>query len=187
MQAPAHFQKFAQAAKGALDQLRQEFMSIRTSRVSPSMLERIKVLTYGAEMPINQVASVGSLDARTLEVRPWDPKVAGDIEKAIQKSDLGVTPTNDGTVLRIAFPALTEERRKDYIKVAKNYAEAARVKVRNARRDAQEEAIQKPLKEKKITEDEKFRRQHELDGLTNKLIQDVDSLLAAKEKEILEV
>ncbi|MBI4667590.1 MAG: ribosome recycling factor [Elusimicrobia bacterium] len=184
---PPHFQKFAQDAQKALDQLKQDFISIRSNRVAPVVLERIRVNAYGSQLPVNQLATVSVADGRTLEIRPWDPKVIEEIEKAIQKSDLGISPATDGSVIRLAFPALTEERRKEYVKVAKKYAEDGRVKVRNARREAQEEAIAAPFKDKKIAEDEKFRRQHELDALTAKFIKDVDGLLALKEKEIFEV
>ncbi len=162
-------------------------MGLRTNRVSPNLLDRVRVNAYGGDVPIQQVATIGVMDARTLEIRPWDTQVIAEIEKALQKSDIGVSPNNDGHVLRLNFPALTQERRGELAKIAKKYAEEARVRVRNARRDAQEEAISKALKDKKITEDEKFRRQTELDGLTNKFIADIDHLLAAKEKEIFEV
>lgn len=187
MQIPLYFNPFSQACQKSFDQLKQDFLSLRTGRVGPAALAHIKVTAYGGEMPIQQVATVGVLDARTLEVRPWDPAVVGDVEKAILKSDLGVSPVNDGQTLRLNFPALTEERRAEFAKVAKKYAEDARVRVRNTRRDAQEEAVNRVFKEKKITEDEKFRRQHELDQLTNKLIADIDHFLAAKEKEIFEI
>lgn len=187
MQVPHYLNNFAQAVTRGLDQLRQDFMSLRTNRATPTLLERIRVSVYGSEMPINQVASIGVLDTRTLEIRAWDPQVLPEIEKAILKSDLGITPITDGSVLRLSLPLLTEERRKDLVKIAKKYAEDGRVRIRTARRDAQEEAIVKVFKEKKIAEDEKFRRQHELDALTNKYIADIDQLLAAKEKEIFEI
>lgn len=187
MPTPSYFANFSQMVAKGLDQLRQDFMSLRTNRATPAMLERIRVSTYGSEMPINQVASIGVLDNRTLEIRAWDPQVLPEIEKAILKSDLGVTPVADGNVLRLSLPLLTEERRKELAKIAKKYAEDGRVRIRAARRDAQEEAIARVFKEKKITEDEKFRRQHELDALTNKYIVDIDQLLAAKEKEIFEI
>lgn len=185
--ASPYFASYAQTVQKALDQLRQDFVTLRTNRASPALLDRVRVSAYGAEMPIQQLASVSAPDSRTLEVRPWDPKVTPDIEKAILKSDIGVSPSSDGTVIRLVLPTLTAERRQELVKVAKKFAEDARVRVRNARRDAGEEAINKPLKEKKIAEDEKFKRQQELDQLTTKGIAEVDQLLATKEKEILQV
>ncbi|MBI4063915.1 MAG: ribosome recycling factor [Elusimicrobia bacterium] len=187
MSAPAHFQKFHQEAQKAMEHMKKEFVAIRTSRASPALLDRVRVEAYGGEMPVNQVASVSVVEGRTLEVRPWDPQVVPSIEKAIQKADLGIAPNTDGAVIRLVFPALTEERRKEYVKVAKQLAEETRVKVRKARHQAQEEAVQGPFKDKKIPEDEKFRRQTSLDQLTAKFIADIDSLLASKEKEILEI
>lgn len=187
MNAPPYFQKFAHNCQKAMEDLRSQFVAVRTNRVTAAILDKIRVTAYGSDMPVNQVASVSALDARTLEIRPWDPQVLPEIEKAIHKSDLGVTPSGDGAVLRLAFPALTEERRKEYVKIAKKYAEDTRVRIRNERRQAHDDEVAKPLKDKKITEDEKNRRQHELDGMTAHWTAQVDQLLAAKEKEVLEV
>ncbi len=183
----AHFQPFLAAAHKAIESLKIEFSSIRSSRVSPALLERVKVEAYGSMVPIQQVGAVSVLEGRTIEIRAWDPAVLSDIEKAISKSDLGVSPVNDGKVIRLAFPALTEDRRKEYVTIAKRYAESAKVALRNARRVAQEDAIAKPLKDKKIAEDEKFKRQTELDSLTNKFVADVDVMFTAKEKEIVSI
>ncbi|MBI4370591.1 MAG: ribosome recycling factor [Elusimicrobia bacterium] len=187
MSVPFYFQGFEQQARKIFDQLKNNFTSIRSNRASPAILERVRVMAYGSEMPISQLATVTVSDARTIEIRPWDPQVVPEIDKAIQKSDLGITPSTDGQILRLAFPSLTEERRKEYVRAAKKYAEDARVAIRNSRRDAQEEAITKLLKEKKIPEDQKFRRQQELDQFTNKWIADIDHLVAAKEKDIFEI
>lgn len=183
----SYFQTFAQTAAKAMEALKAEFSGIRSNRISPAFLDKIKIDAYGSQMAMSQLASVGNIDARTLEVRPWDISLINEIEKAMLKSELGITPTNDGKVIRVAFPVLTEERRREYAQLAKRFAEEARVRVRNDRRQAQEDCIMKAFKEKKIAEDEKFRRQQELDQLTNKFVAEVDALLAAKEREILEI
>ncbi|MEK7287898.1 MAG: ribosome recycling factor [Elusimicrobiota bacterium] len=187
MNIPPYFQKFAQDCQKILEDLKQQFFTIRASRVTSAILDRVRVSAYGSEVPLIQVASVSALDARTLEIRPWDPQVIGEIEKAIQKSDIGVTPSGDGVALRLAFPSLSEERRKEYARIARKYSEDSRVRIRNERRAAHENEVNKLFKDKKITEDEKSRRQREIDDLTAKFSAQVDVILAAKEKEILEV
>lgn len=187
MNIPSYFQKFAQAAQKALGDLKQQFLSIRTNRINTAILDRVRVSSYGSELPVNQVATVGVADARTLEIRPWDPQLVAEIDKAIRKADIGVTPSVDGSLLRLIFPSLTEDRRKEYSRIAKKYAEDMRVRIRNERRVAQDAEIAKPLKDKKITMDDKVRRQQELDGLTVKFTAEVDSLVASKEKEIFEI
>jgi ribosome recycling factor len=163
-----------------------DLKKLRTGRAHPSLIEGLKVDFYGSESPLNQVANIAVEDGRTLVVTPWDRTMVGAIEKAIHKSELHLTPNTAGTVIRIPLPALTEERRRDIMKVVKNDAEGARVSVRNVRRDALAE-VKEALKEKLITQDDERRGQEEIQKLTDKAIADIDQLLAGKEKEILTV
>jgi ribosome recycling factor len=163
-----------------------DLKKLRTGRAHPSLIEGLKVDFYGSESPLNQVANIAVEDGRTLVVTPWDRTMVGAIEKAIHKSELHLTPNTAGTVIRIPLPALTEERRRDIMKVVKNDAEGARVSVRNVRRDALAE-VKEALKEKLITQDDERRGQDEIQKLTDKAIADIDQLLAVKEKEILTV
>ena len=163
-----------------------DLKKLRTGRAHPSLIEGLKVDFYGSESPLNQVANIAVEDGRTLVVTPWDRTMVGAIEKAIHKSELHLTPNTAGTVIRIPLPALTEERRRDIMKVVKNDAEGARVSVRNVRRDALA-AVKEALKEKLITQDDERRGQEEIQKLTDKAIADIDQLLAGKEKEILTV
>jgi ribosome recycling factor len=172
--------------KKSLESLRAEFAGIRTGKATPSLLDTLRVTAYGAQVPLNQVASVTSPEARLLLIQPWDKSLIGEIEKAIQKSDLGLNPSSDGHVLRLPIPPLTEERRKDLVKVTKKMAEEARVATRNIRRDANE-AIKKLLKEGKVSEDEDKQAHDQTQKLTDRYIALVDELLAKKEKEIMEV
>lgn len=172
--------------KKSLESLRAEFAGIRTGKATPSLLDTIRVNAYGAQVPLNQVASVTSPEARLLLIQPWDKSLIGEIEKAIQKSDLGLNPSSDGHVLRLPIPPLTEERRKDLVKVTKKMAEESRVAMRNIRRDANE-AIKKLLKEGKVSEDEDKQAHDQTQKLTDRYITLVDELLAKKEKEIMEV
>jgi ribosome recycling factor len=163
-----------------------DLKKLRTGRAHPSLIEGMKVDFYGTDTPLNQVANIAVEDGRTLVVTPWDRTMVGAIEKAIHKSELHLTPNTAGTVIRIPLPALTEERRRDIMKVVKNDAEGARVSVRNVRRDALAE-VKEALKEKLITQDDERRGQEEIQKLTDKAIADIDQLLAGKEKEILTV
>jgi ribosome recycling factor len=163
-----------------------DLKKLRTGRAHPSLIEGLKVDFYGSESPLNQVANIAVEDGRTLVVTPWDRTMVAAIEKAIHKSELHLTPNTAGTVIRIPLPALTEERRRDIMKVVKNDAEGARVSVRNVRRDALAE-VKEALKEKLITQDDERRGQEEIQKLTDKAIADIDQLLAVKEKEILTV
>ncbi|MEO6185276.1 MAG: ribosome recycling factor [Steroidobacteraceae bacterium] len=163
-----------------------DLKKLRTGRAHPSLIEGLKVDFYGSESPLNQVANIAVEDGRTLVVTPWDRTMVGAIEKAIHKSELHLTPNTAGTVIRIPLPALTEERRRDIMKVVKNDAEGARVSVRNVRRDALAE-VKEALKEKLITQDDERRGQEEIQKLTDKAIADIEQLLAVKEKEILTV
>jgi ribosome recycling factor len=170
----------------AIEAVKRDYNRLRTGRASPSLLDGIRVTYYGTPTHLNQMASLAVPEPRLIVVQPWDKTALGDIEKAILKSDLGLTPMNDGKVIRIAIPALTEERRRDLVKVARKMAEEAKVAIRNIRRDANE--MLKDLKqEKEITEDELFRAQEEVQERTDRFISQVDDLCAAKEKEILEI
>jgi ribosome recycling factor len=159
---------------------------LRTGRAHPSLIEGLKVDFYGAESPLNQVANISVEDGRTLVVTPWDKSMVGPIEKTIHKSDLHLTPMTAGAVIRIPLPPLTEERRRDILKVVRQDAENARVSVRNVRRDALTE-VKEALKEKLISQDDERRGQDEIQKLTDKAVADIDQQLAAKEKEILQV
>lgn len=172
--------------QSVLQATRRELASIRTGRANPSLLDRITIDYYGTPTPLTQMASVSVPEARLLVIQPWDKSAMKEIEKAILASDLGLTPNSDGTVLRIQIPQLTEERRKDLARVARNEAENKRVAVRNVRRDANE-ALKQLEKDGTISEDESRRAQTQVQELTDKYIAEVDELLAAKEKEILEV
>ena len=170
----------------AIEAVRHEFASLRTGRASPTLLEQIRVDYYGVATPITQVATVTVPEPRLLVIAPWDKKMAKDIEKAILKSELGLMPSNDGTHVRVPIPSLTQERRKELAKVAHKHAEEGRVAIRNVRREAKE-MIEELEEEGDVSEDESKRGLDELQKLTDKFIAEVDALLAAKEKEILEV
>jgi ribosome recycling factor len=170
----------------AIEAMRHEFASLRTGRASPTLLEQIRVDYYGVATPITQVATVTVPEPRLLVIAPWDKKMAKDIEKAILKSELGLMPSSDGTHVRVPIPSLTQERRKELAKVAHKHAEEGRVAIRNVRREAKE-MIEELEEEGDVSEDDSNRGLDELQKLTDKFIAEVDALLAAKEKEILEV
>ena len=170
----------------AIEALRHEFAALRTGRASPMLLEQIRVDYYGVATPITQVATVTVPEPRLLVIAPWDKKMVKDIEKAILKSELGLMPSSDGTHVRVPIPPLTQERRKELAKVAHKHAEEGRVAIRNVRREAKE-MIEDLEEEGDVSEDESKRGLDELQKLTDKFIAEVDALLAAKEKEILEV
>jgi ribosome recycling factor len=172
--------------KKAAHALQDEFNAIRTGRASAALFEKIKVDYYEQKVPINQVANISIPEARLVVIQPWDRTVLNEIEKAIQKSELSVNPTNDGKVIRIAIPPLTEERRKELVKLTKNKAEAARVSIRNIRRDANEE-LKKLEKTSEISEDQTKRGMDEIQKLTDKYIEELNKLYEIKEKEIMEV
>lgn len=172
-------QKSIEAFKHAMSKL-------RTGRAHPSLLESIRVDYYGTETPLSQVASVTVGDARTLMITPWEKRMVGPIEKAIMSSGLGLNPATTGELIRVPLPALTEERRKDLIKVVRNEAEDARVSIRNARRDANN-AFKEALKKKEIAEDEERRMTDATQKLTDKYIAEVDHLLAAKETDLMAI
>ena len=170
----------------AIETLKKEFGSIRTGRASLSLLDEIMVNYYETPTPLQQLASLSIPESRQMAIQPWDPKVIPEIEKAILKSDLGLTPMNDGKIIRINIPPLTEERRKQLVKTVKKKAEEAKVAIRNIRRDANEE-LKKLEKEKHISEDVVKKSQDEIQKITDSYITKVDDVLANKEKEIMEV
>ena len=163
-----------------------DLKKLRTGRAHPSLIEHLKVDYYGSEVPLQQVASIAVEDGRTLVVSPWEKTVVQAIEKAIHKSDLGLTPMTAGTVIRIPMPALTEERRREITKVLRHDAEIARIAVRNVRRDVMNH-IKENLKAKLVSQDDERRAEGEVQKLTDKHIAEVDQLLAAKEKEVMQV
>ncbi len=169
-----------------LDKMKSDFSTLRTGRASAALLENVRVDYYGAATPINQLANVSTPEARTLEIRAWDKAALQSIEKAIQKSDLGLNPSNDGTVIRLQIPKLTEERRKDLIRVVRKMSEEYRVSIRNERRDGVEK-LKKSEKAKEITEDDLKSAEQEIQKLTDVFIKKVDETLAAKERDIMEV
>jgi ribosome recycling factor len=165
--------------------LQKDYRRIRTGRASTALLDGIKVNCYDTQMPLEQVASLAAPESRLITIQPWDQSVIGEIEKSILKSDLGLTPMNDGKIIRISIPPLTEERRKELAKVARKMSEESKIAARNHRRDANE--MFKELKnEKEISEDELYRSQDEVQKLTDEFIKKIDKLNGEKEKEILE-
>jgi len=166
--------------------LKHELTKIRTGRAHTSLLDHITVEYYGAQSPLNQVSNVGVEDARTLIVTPWDKAMVPVIEKAIQNSDLGLNPATAGTVIRVPLPPLTEERRKDMIRVVRNEAEGGRIAIRNVRRDAIGD-VKDLLKEKMIGEDDERRAEDEIQAITDKYVAQIDEVLAEKEAELLEI
>lgn len=163
-----------------------ELKTIRAGRASASVLDKIAVEYYGTMTPVNQVGAISSPEPRMLVVQPWDASILKDIEKAINKSDIGITPQNDGKVIRLTFPPLTEERRKELVKQVKKYTEEAKVAVRNVRRDAMD-MYKTQKKNNEITEDDLKGIEKDIQDLTDKYIKEVDNICADKEKEILEV
>ncbi|HTT07749.1 MAG TPA: ribosome recycling factor [Gammaproteobacteria bacterium] len=170
----------------ALEALKQALTKLRTGRASTALLEHITVEYYGSQMPLNQVSNVSVHDARTLTITPWDKNMVAPIEKAIMTSDLGLTPTTAGTVIRIPLPPLTEERRRDLTKVVRHEAENARVAIRNVRRDAMQ-MLKDLVKEKEISEDDERRAHEKVQKLTDDYIAKADESMSKKEKELMEV
>ena len=180
------FKEFERRMGKAVDHLVDEFGAVRAGRANAKVLDRITVEYYGSETPLNGVATISSPDARTLIISPWDTKLLKDIAKAIQTSDLGINPQNDGRVIRLTFPQLTEERRKDLAKQVKKYAEEAKVAMRNIRRDGMD-YVKKLKKNSEITEDDQKKAEKDLQTLLDKYIKKVDEALAAKEKELMAI
>ena len=182
----AIFGESEQKMRNAIDAVRREFSKLRAGKATPALLEGVRVEAYGQSTPLNQVGTVGAPEPRLLVVQPWDKSLIGPIEKAIRAADLGLNPGNDGVVVRVPIPALTEERRKELVKVAKHAAEEGRVAVRTARRDGND-SLKKGLKDGKLLEDEDKRGHDRIQELTDKYVKEIDAILAAKEKEILAI
>ena len=180
------FKEYGRKMDKSLEHLAEEFDAVRAGRANPRVLDRITVEYYGSETPLNGVATISSPDARTLVISPWDTKLLKDIQKAIQISDLGINPQNDGKVVRLVFPQLTEERRKDLAKQVKKYAEDAKVAMRNVRRDGMD-YVKKLKKNSEITEDDQKKAEKDLQDMLDKYIKKVDDATAAKEKELMAI
>jgi ribosome recycling factor len=172
--------------KKTIVSLKEGFSAIRTGRASAALFDKIKVDAYGEKSPLNQVANISVPEARLVVIQPWDKGLMGEIEKAIRTSELSLNPSNDGKVIRISIPPLTEERRKELVKLARNQAEQSRVAVRNIRRDGNEE-LKKLLKDSSLTEDQESKSADELQKLTDSYIIRINQVLEEKEKEIMEV
>ena len=176
--------KASQRMDKSVETLKQSYTKLRTGRASTGIVEHLKVDYYGSDVPISNTASVVVEDARTITITPWEKTMVGPIEKAILASDLGITPNTAGTVIRLVLPALTEERRKDLVKVVKTEAEQAKIAIRNVRRDAMQE-VKEALKKKLISDDVEKRAEAEIQKLTDQHIASVDAAAAAKEKETM--
>lgn len=186
MPIPDILQQTAASMQKAVDHFQNELKKVRTGRASASLLDDIRVDYYGTPTPLGQVATVNVPDARSIVIQPWEKSMLGEIEKAIRQSDLGLNPNNDGTIIRVPIPPLTEERRRDIVKMCKKDAEESRVAVRNIRRD-QLEALKKAEKEEHFSEDDRKRAEDDVQKLTDKHVKMIDELLAKKEKEVMEV
>lgn len=169
----------------AIQALKRDLATLRAGRANSSLLDRIQVDYYGSPTPVNQLANINTPDSRTLMIQPWDKNSLADIERAILKSDLGLTPANDGTSIRLTIPQLTEERRVELVKLTKKYGEEAKVAIRNIRRDANDDI--KKLEKSGISEDESRGHQEDVQKTTDKFVAEVEKVLSAKEKEIMEV
>ncbi len=180
------FTEFSRKMDRTLEHLGEDFDAVRAGRANAKVLDRISVEYYGSETPLNGVATISSPDARTLVITPWDTKLLKDIQKAIQTSDLGINPQNDGRVIRLIFPQLTEERRKELSKQVKKYAEDAKVAMRNIRRDGMD-YVKKLKKNNEITEDDQKKAEKDLQDMLDKYIKKVDAALAAKDKELMSI
>jgi len=170
----------------SVETLKHDLQSLRTGKATPALLDSVRVDAYGSAMPLSQVASITAPQPRLLVVQPWDKGLLQDVMKGIQKADLGLNPADDGELIRVPIPALTEERRKEMVKKAKKLGEEAKISIRNIRRDANEE-VKKLEKDAGLSEDEARRLQGEIQKMTDKHIAQIDDVLAKKEKEILEV
>ena len=176
------FDSFEEQMQNALDALGREFGRVRSGRASPSLVDKVMVEAYGSEMPMSQVATISIPEARTIVIQPFDKGNLSNIERSIHKANLGVTPSNDGNVVRLNLPALTEERRKEYVKVVKGKAEEAKVSIRQARRDVLAE-----IKKEEFPEDQAKRMEDEVQKMVDKFTDKIDSATTAKEKELMEV
>ena len=180
------YKPFEEKMQKTFEVLKNELSHIRAGRANPAILEKITVNYYGAQTPVGQVGNINVPEARMIVIQPWDPKLLGEIEKAIQKSDIGINPVNDGKVIRLVFPPLTEERRKELTKVIKKYGEEAKVAVRTIRRDAIEH-FKSDKKKSDITEDDLKEMEKDIQTITDKHIVEIDKVVEQKDKEILEV
>jgi ribosome recycling factor len=178
--------KVEERMEKSLQALKKEFASVRAGRANPALLDKVMVDYYGSQMPINQLANINAPEPRLLVIQPWDKGSLNEIEKAILKSDLGLTPSNDGSVIRIVIPQLTEQRRQELVKMIRKMAEEGRVAVRNVRRDLNDE-VKKLEKNGDISEDESRRAQEKIQQITDKYVAEIDKLLASKEKDLMEV
>ena len=178
------FKEFERKMDKTMEVLQESFGSVRAGRANARVLDRIEVEYYGVETPVGQVGTISSPDPRTLVIQPWDSSLLKKIEKAIQTSDLGINPQNDGRVIRLVFPQLTEERRKDLTKQVRKYAEEAKVAIRNLRRDGMD-ALKNAKKKNEITEDDQKKGEKDLQTLTDKYIKKIDEACEAKEKELM--
>jgi len=183
---PSSLNNARERMEKALDALRREFAGVRTGKASPALLDTVRVEAYGSLMPVNQVGQVTAPEPRLLTVQPYDKSLIKAIERALRESDLGLNPANDGNLIRIPLPALTEERRKEYVKLLHRYAEEGRVAVRQARQHANDD-IKKRQKDGELSEDEVRRAQDQVQKLTDEYVHKVDDLLKKKEAEVLEV
>ncbi|MDR0978130.1 MAG: ribosome recycling factor [Endomicrobium sp.] len=186
MQIKSFFSKSEEAMKKTIDKLKNELSSIRTGRASSGMVDGIKVESYGSVMSLNQLAGISIPDAKTIEIRPWDISQLGVIEKAVLKADIGMTPVNDGRIIRISVPPLTEDRRKDIAKSVGRMAEDFKIAVRNERR-VLVDAVKKFEKDKAITEDERKKFEVDVQKITDGYIRKIDEIIALKEKEIMQI
>ena len=175
-----------QTMKKSIESLQHDLAKVRTGRAHPSLLDQIHVDYYGSPTPLSQVANLTLIDARTIGVQPWEKNMFNPVEKAIRESDLGLNPASMGDIIRVPMPALTEERRKELVKVVKQEAEGAKIAVRNIRRDANEQ-LKKLLKDKAVTEDEERRAQDDVQKMTDKFVAEIDKMITEKEAEILKV
>ncbi|NTU42764.1 MAG: ribosome recycling factor [Nitrospirales bacterium] len=181
-----HKKKTTERMNGAIESLKKDFSAIRTGRASLALLDGITVDYYGTPTPISQLATMGIPESRQITIQPWEQKIIPEIEKAILKSDLGLTPSNDGKTIRLLIPTLTEERRKQLVKVVKKRSEEAKIAIRNIRRDINEE-LKKAEKEKLLSEDDEKKLHEEIQKITDSFVEKVDEVLQHKEKEIMEV
>lgn len=180
------FDKVKANMEKSLDSLKREFGKVRTGRASISLLDGIKVNYYDVPTPLNQIASLNIPESRSITIQPWDKQIIGEIEKAILKSELGLTPINDGNIIRINIPILTEDRRKQLVKLVKKMAEEGKVAIRNIRRDTNEN-LKQLKKDKELSEDETRRKQSKIQEITDEFIKNIDELLKHKEEEIMEI
>ena len=179
-------QKVTERMDRSIEHLRKEFAAVRTGRASLALLDHITVDYYGTPTPLKQVANLATPESRLITIQPWDPSIMRDIEKAITSSDLGLTPSNDGKIIRLPIPPLSEERRKELVKLTKKYGEETKVSIRGFRRDGNDE-LKRRQKEGELTEDDLRKAENDNQKLTDKFILKVDELLKRKEEEILEI